>query len=195
MARIEPKDRSKLTELEPIFNQTQMLLGFLPNSMLTMAHKPELLKSFAAMAMTILKPDKVSMQLKTLVANAVSNAASCRYCQAHTAHKAHSLGLDKKLEAIFDYKSSLIFDDSERAAIKLAFGAGSLPNSVTDEDFEDMKKYFDTEQIVEIMAVISLYGFLNRWNDSIATTLEEVAEESAKNMLSDWEIGKHKRDV
>ena len=70
-----------------------------------------------------------------------------------------------------------------------------MPNSVTDEDFEDMKKYFDTEQIVEIMAVISLYGFLNRWNDSIATTLEEVAEESAKNMLSDWEIGKHKRDV
>ncbi len=121
MAWIEPKKRSGIAELEPIFRQVETLMGFLPNSMLTMAYKPELLKTFATMAMTILKPDQVSMELKVLVANAVSSAAICRYCQVHTAHKAHSLGLDKKLSEIFSYQNSEIFDDAERAALKLAF--------------------------------------------------------------------------
>ena len=73
----------------------------------------------------------------------------------------------------------------------LACVVGSTPNSVSDEDFEDLKKHFDTEQIVEIMAVISLYGFLNRWNDTIATMSDQVPLKNAGKSLSKWELGKH----
>lgn len=56
-----------------------------------------------------------------------------------------------------------------------------------------MHEYWDDGQIIEIMAVIVLFGFLNRWNDSLATPLEKEAVESAEKHLAKqgWEIGKH----
>jgi hypothetical protein len=46
---------------------------------------------------------------------------------------------------------------------------------------------------VELLGVIALFGYLNRWNDSMATTLEEGAQASAEQWLSEggWERGKH----
>ncbi len=58
---------------------------------------------------------------------------------------------------------------------------------------EELGKHFSEPQIVELTAVVSLYGFLNRWNDSMATPLEEKPLEFAKKHLSGagWEAGKH----
>jgi hypothetical protein len=41
--------------------------------------------------------------------------------------------------------------------------------------------------------VISLFGFLNRWNDGMATTLESPAEEAGSRHLSafGWDPAKH----
>ena len=48
-------------------------------------------------------------------------------------------------------------------------------------------------EIVEIMGVIALFGYLNRWNDSMGTVMESGAIESGEQWLagSDWEVGKH----
>jgi alkylhydroperoxidase family enzyme len=43
---------------------------------------------------------------------------------------------------------------------------------VTDEDIEALKAHFSDREIVEIVAVLSLYGFLNRWNGTLNTELE-----------------------
>ena len=51
-------------------------------------------------------------------------------------------------------------------------------------------------EIVEIVATISLFGFLNRWNDTMATELEELPEKVAKSTIKDtfgWDIGKHEQ--
>ena len=49
------------------------------------------------------------------------------------------------------------------------------------------------EQIVELLAVVSLYGFFNRWNDSLATPLERLPREFAQEHLGGhgWELGPH----
>ena len=62
-----------------------------------------------------------------------------------------------------------------------------------DADFADLRKYFTDYQIVEIVAVISMFGFLNRWNDTMATTLEPPAAEFATESLGAgaWAAGKH----
>ena len=55
-------------------------------------------------------------------------------------------------------------------------------------------KHFDEEQVVEIVAALSLFGFLNRWNDTMATELEELPADVAKASLGGsfgWEAGKH----
>jgi hypothetical protein len=43
-------------------------------------------------------------------------------------------------------------------------------------------------------AVCSLFGYLNRWNDTMATTLEDVPLATAERVLAGqgWEVGKHR---
>ena len=85
------------------------------------------------------------------------------------------------------------FSEAERAALRLAFHAGQHPNGVTDTDIEDCRAYFSEDQITAIVAVCALCGFLNRWNDTMATTLEAEAHVAATRRLAGrgWTAGKH----
>ena len=98
---------------------------------------------------------------------------------------------DEKIAAIWEFETSDLFSAAERAAISLAIKAGSLPNDANQADFDELAKYFDEEQIVEIVASIALFGFLNRWNDTMATQLEEVPKARIQAALPEWNEGKH----
>src|SRR5262249_57940240 len=77
-----------------------------------------------------------------------------------------------KEEALWEYETSPLFSAAERAALRVAQGAAQVPNAVTDVDFSELKRYYSDAQIVDIVAVIALFGFLNRFNDTMATELE-----------------------
>ncbi|MGE5524455.1 MAG: carboxymuconolactone decarboxylase family protein [Rhodospirillaceae bacterium] len=98
-----------------------------------------------------------------------------------------------KLEAVWEYKTSPLYTTAERVALDFAIAAASQPNAVTDEMFEAMKQHWSEGQIVEILAVVSLFGFMNRWNDSLATPLEEEPREVGERHLArqGWTAGKH----
>ena len=68
-----------------------------------------------------------------------------------------------------------------------------LPNGVGDRHFAELREHWDDGQIVEMMAVIGLFGFLNRWNDTMATDLEDdpLGFASATYADEDWDLGKH----
>jgi len=123
-----------------------------------------------------------------------SRAVGCRYCWAHTANNAVNLAeaSKEKVEAVWEFQTSPLFSDKERVAMNFALAAASVPNGVNNENFGELRKYFDEEEIVEIMSVISIFGWYNRWNDSMATLLEEepltFAHESLKT--GGWEEGK-----
>lgn len=113
---------------------------------------------------------------------------------AHTAGGALRLGIDeKKLEAVWEYKTSPLFEEKERIALDFAIAAASQPNDVSDELFDRMKQYWSEGQIVEITAVVAMFGFMNRWNDTMATPLEEEPIEVGQKHLAPqgWSIGKH----
>ncbi len=192
MTNVEPKVREDLPEMEPLFKMVEAGMGFVPESMFTMAHWPELLKAFGGIGGTVLNSGEIDAGLKQLIAYVVSNAAGCRYCQAHTSHNAQKRGVaGEKVRSAFEFETSPLFDDAERAALDLALHAGMVPNATGPEHFEQLKKHFTDRQIVEIVAVISLFGFLNRWNDTMATTLESQPGEFARVNLDHWEVGKH----
>ncbi len=196
MSHVDPLKQKELDQHKAIFELVEAAMGFVPNSMLTMARKPGLIESFAALAGTIQGPGgKVDDQLKAMIAFVTSRSAGCNYCMAHTSHTAvEKRGVDAaKLEAIWDYERNELFTDAERAALTVAQGAAQVPNATTTEDFAALKKHFDDEQIVEIVAVISLFGFLNRWNDTMATELESEPVGFASEHLSGhgWSVGKH----
>ena len=194
MPRIQTLPRAELSELEKGFAATEARMGFVPNSMLTMAHRPEIAQAFSTMANAILGPGAVPRELKNMISQVCSRAAGCAYCMAHTAHTAGRLGVgDAKEAALWEYETSPFYNEAERAALRVAQGAGQVPNAVTDADFAALKKHFSDDQIVEIVAVISLFGYLNRWNDTMATELEASPLEAGRKFLSPkgWTEGKH----
>jgi uncharacterized peroxidase-related enzyme len=194
MTHINQKKREDLPELEPMFAMVEASMGFIPNSFLTMAHWPELIQSFGPFAGTILGPGEVDSGLKQLIAYVASNASGCRYCQAHTSHVAEKRGVSvDKISEAFEFETSSKFDDAERAALRVALYGAITPNQVEPSHMEDLASHYSEKQIVEIVSVISLFGFLNRWNDTMATTLEDKPNSFAAESLtaSGWDVGKH----
>lgn len=192
MTHIPIKKREDIPEMEPLFKMVEASMGFVPNSMFTMAHWPELLQTFAQFAGTVLGPGEIDAGLKQLIAFVSSNASGCRYCQAHTSHGAEKRGVStEKINAAFEFESSAKFTAAERAALRVALHGGTVPNGVEASHITELAKYYSHKQIVEIISVIALFGFLNRWNDTLATTLEETPTSFASDHLHGWEIGKH----
>ena len=96
-----------------------------------------------------------------------------------------------------DYGQAIKVGLAPHGALDFALAAGSVPNAVTDEMFAAMRKYWSEEQMVEIVGVIATFGFLNRWNDTMATPLEEEPVEVGETYLArgGWSAGKHERAV
>ncbi|MBD3221323.1 carboxymuconolactone decarboxylase family protein [bacterium] len=189
-----PPDHDPATrELAAFFDAT---LGFCPNSVLTMQRRPAIARAFIQLNMAVMdNQGRVTSALKRLVGYVASHAAGCRYCQAHTIRAAERYGAEQeKLAHVWEYRTHPAFDDAERAALDLAVAASSIPNAVTAELQERVRAHWDEGEIVELMGVIALFGYLNRWNDSMATTLEEGAEASGRQWLlpDGWERGKHR---
>lgn len=196
MARIEPLALDELPdEVRPILEYSNSLMGFVANDVLTMARWPALLSAMQPLVGVIYGPGQLDEGLKRLVALVVSSASGCRYCQAHNAHGSSAVpGMTaEKIAAVWDFECSPLFDAAERAALRVATGAGQVPNAVTDEQFAALREFFSEQQILELVGVICLFGFLNRWNDTLATRLESVPLNFANETLpaDRWEPGKH----
>ncbi len=175
MSRINPIENPKNSPLGALFQQAESWMGFMPNDGLIMAHKPDILSSFFDMAKAIYAEGKVDAGLKRMIGHLSSLSSGCQYCSAHTAFGANEKGVKKeKLEQIWEFRTSPLFSDAERAALELAINASIQPNQASDEDFDLLKRYFDNEAIVEIVSVIAMFGFLNRWNSTLNTPLENT---------------------
>jgi uncharacterized peroxidase-related enzyme len=190
-----PLDECSDPELRMTLEHFVATLGFVPNSLLTMQRVPEIAKAVVQLNRAVFDPGgRVDVGFKRLVAHVASLAAGCMYCRAHTAVSATRLGIDdEKMAAIYEYRTSPLFDDRERAALDFAAGAASVPNGVTDDVYEELARHWSDEEIVEILGVVCMFGVFNRWNDSMATPLEAEPLSRAGVLLSvaGWVPGKH----
>ena len=195
MAYLDPLPPDAHPALEETFARFERILGFVPNSLLTMQRRPAIVRAFGELTAAVMDPDgRVVPGFKRLIAHFASRAAGCQYCQAHSLLAAGISGVDgDKLDAVWEYRESPLYSDAERAALDFALAAGSVPNGVDEAIMAEMKRHWTDEQIVEILAAVCLYGFLNRWNDSMATDLEDSPRELGERILSagGWTGGKH----
>jgi uncharacterized peroxidase-related enzyme len=194
-SHVAPLVDEELTDVRDIVDLARRFSGYVPTSFRIMARKPALLRAFSGLVTVVMRePGEIPSELKWLVAHAVSASAGCRYCQAHTAANSAKAGLPAgKIEALMAYEASPLYSPAERAAIGLALAAGRVPNEATRAHFDALRPHFGDSGIVEIVAVISLFGWLNRWNDTLASDLEQSPLEFAKAHLgaSGWSPGKH----
>jgi uncharacterized peroxidase-related enzyme len=194
MANVKPLRRVDLPQYEDLFKVYDEQMGFVPNSFFTMARRPEILEGFRALILAVWNTGTVDPQLKPLVALMASYGAGCRYCQAHEVARAHETGVSlDKISQVHDFERSDLYTAAERAALRLALAAGQHPNGATGEHFAELRRYYDEGQIVEIVAVVAAFGFLNRWNETMATDLEPEPFALAQKTLTglQWEPGRH----
>ncbi|MCW5612955.1 MAG: carboxymuconolactone decarboxylase family protein [Rubrivivax sp.] len=186
----------EIAELAAFFSTT---LGFAPNSVLTMMRRPALARAFTALNRAVMdNQGRVGSELKRLVGHVASRVAGCRYCEAHTIRAAARFGAAEgaapaRLEAVWDFRTSPLFSAAERAALEFAAAAAQVPGAVTPAIAAELRRHWDEGEIVEIAGVVALFGFLNRWNDAMATELEAPAAADGERWLAaqGWQRGKH----
>lgn len=182
-------------ELSALITLYEETLGFCPNSVLTMSHRPEIAKSFVALNKAVMdNHGRVTSALKRLIGYISSHAAGCRYCQAHTIRAAERYGAEAdQMAHIWSFETHPAFSPAERAALSFARAASLIPNVVDEGVKHALQEHWTDGEIVEIAGVVALFGYLNRWNDSMGTTLEGPAVESGRKWLDQdgWTTGKH----
>ena len=154
--------------------------GFTANSMLTLSHRPEIAEAVLGLIRAVVRtPDgTVDPALRWMVAHVTSLSNGCTYCSAHTFKNGADNGVpQEKLDEIWSFETSEIFSNAERAALRVALTGGQCPSYASPEDMAELRRHFSTAQVVEIGAVIALFGFNNRWNALMETDVEpEVTE-------------------
>jgi len=194
MAHLEPLDYDDISDdgvRETIKNYEQ-LRGFVPNSIRTMARRPSLVKAFMQLNKAVLYDGTVPEATKMLVSLAVSLATGCRYCQSHMTNLSAIYNVpDEKISALLEFEESDLFTGPEKAAINLAFKSANTPSEAQESDFDLLKEHYSEGEIVEIVGTISLFGYLNRWNDTMATQVEMIPGNVTKRILKNWDEGKH----
>ncbi|MEM8801174.1 MAG: carboxymuconolactone decarboxylase family protein [Pseudomonadota bacterium] len=192
MPHIDPLDRSELSQFEDKFARYDKIRGFLPNSILTMGRRPNIAAAFMQLNQAVLYEGTVPEALKMMVALMTSMATGCRYCQGHMANLSHVYEVsDEKIAAVWECETSSLFTDAEKAALVLAREAAGVPNTVEAAHFKALKAHFNDAEIVEIVGAIALFGYHNRWNDTMATDMETHPGSVAKSVMPDWDGGKH----
>lgn len=195
MPLVDPLPEDHYPELIDLIQFFRGPLGTVPNSVLTMQRRPKVARAFTELNKAVMENlGRVTAEQKRLIGFIASQAAGCRYCQAHTILAAERFGATAdRMAAIWDYAQSPLFTDAEKAAFDFALAAASVPNAVTPEIAEELKKHWTADEIVEILGVVALFGYLNRWNDSMATTLEPIGISAGERNLANrgWTPGRH----
>lgn len=189
---IDKNANEETAEMAKFYEET---LGFTPNSLFTMMHRPRIARAFLEMNQSVMEnKGRVTSSLKRELAYLSSMTAGCRYCEAHAIRAADRYGSEQdRLHHIWDYKTYGAFTDGERAIFDFAIAASQVPNAVTDEIADNLRAHWDEGEIVEILGVVALFGYLNRWNDSMGTQLEDPAADDGEKYLGikGWNRGKH----
>ncbi|MEM9605455.1 MAG: carboxymuconolactone decarboxylase family protein [Pseudomonadota bacterium] len=159
-----------------------------------MGHWPALRAQFNALITVVTDENTLSVSFKQELFTMASLASGCQHCQSHGAFHLNALGVDTaRIRALWEYETSELFTDAERAALDLVRAASQSPNATTAAHVEALRVHYSNAEIIEILAVNSLAAWLNRWNDTIATVTDQESVDWATENLSDvgWHIGKH----
>jgi alkylhydroperoxidase family enzyme len=82
-----------------------------------------------------------------------------------TAEQIAALGRD-------DWSASGLFDEREKAVVRLAEKLTRAPASVTDDDVTRLRHWFGDAHLVELTLVIGTMNLTNRFNQCLAVELE-----------------------
>lgn len=169
MSRISRLDRSEVTpEMAALYDKAFAQRGNVPNMFRVMAHRPEIFATMQAHFAAVLNTGTVSTKLKELIIVRTSQVNETPYCLASHTILARNLGwTDYQLAHLADWPTRPDFSLAEKAALRLAETVTRDAHAVSDEQYAELRSFFDEGEIVELLCAIGLFNYFNRFNNAL----------------------------
>lgn len=154
---------------------------------------PEMYDQLKELRITIFSSEP-GLVTNLMVFTVASQASGCRHCTAHGAYSLTNFGMPvEKVQALWEFETSDLFDDRERAALAFAAAAGVTPRDVTAQHHADLRAHFSDAEVRTLFGVAAVAGFMNTYNDSLATVTDQGSVDWALEHLGPlgWNPGKH----
>ncbi len=105
---------------------------------------------------------------RELVALMVSWLNACERCVEVHGAMAERLGIDRAtLDDLVDYGRSPRFAEPERAALAAAVALTREPRGLPPNLRDALDRHFEAAQVVELIALIGVYNYVNRANNAL----------------------------
>lgn len=141
--------------------------GNIPNMYRVFAHRPWILTTMDAHFAAVMGSGNLPLKLREMLALQTSLANGSHYCTSSHTVLAERTGTTKEqVAALLDFESGP-FDDREKAALRFGLAMTRDASRVPDAVFEQLPRWFDEGEIVEIAAVVGLFNYFNRFNEAL----------------------------
>jgi len=179
MSRISKLERSEITpDLVTLYDKIFAQRGNVPNMFRTMAHRPEIFSTMMAHFSAVLNTGTVPTKLKELIIVRTSQLNVTPYCLASHTILARGLGWsDDQLSNLAQWQTREDFTPAEKAAIRLAETVTLNANSLSDEQFAELRSFYNDGEIVELLCSIGLFNYFNRFNNALQMEPTEPGED------------------
>ncbi|MGH9863275.1 MAG: carboxymuconolactone decarboxylase family protein [Candidatus Acidiferrales bacterium] len=172
MARIRPipKERAAVV-LRNLYDAAEKQFGAVPHLFQTMAHRPELLLTFANFHRELWTGGAVEGKIKELAGARAAALNGGPYSITHHGAAGERTGLSEQQQAAVqrdDWPASGVFDERERAVVRLAENLTRAPASITDEDIQALRRWFGEAHLVELALLIATVNLTSRFSQCFA---------------------------
>jgi uncharacterized peroxidase-related enzyme len=159
---------SAASEVQPILEKLTQNFGKVPAFFGTMARVPEAFAAFMPFYAAVIEHGTVEKKYKELAYLKASLTNGCEYCfRAHSASGKKNGVTDEQIKALAFFHRSPAFDAKEKAVILFAERVTRGASAIRAAALQELKQYFNDDQIVELTLATSMANFTNRFNDAM----------------------------
>jgi len=174
MARVRDVEIHELPEdVQPIYRRFASEYGPFLNQVKVFAHRPSAVRHIMGLLLDFADEQILPKRYLEIALVVVSKINECRYCVAHHTPRLIEQGLSAEAVANILEPDVDGFDEVDMLVRDYAVQVTNNFQYMRDQIFEDMKKHFTEEQIVELTLRTALCGFFNRFNDVMQIGMED----------------------
>lgn len=166
MAIIPSLEKNQIEEIaREVYERFEKQTGKVPEWVKVMAHNPKILKEFTELFKVIMGEGKIEPLLKWKIAFVISDSLKCPFCVDVTIKMLKSLGAtDQVVEKV---EKGEIENEDEKELLALVKEVTLKANVCTPELLTELKKDFSEKEIIEIVSIIGLFNYINRFNNTL----------------------------
>ena len=167
MALIPSLEKDKVKDVaKPVYEKFEKEMGKVPEWVKVMAHRPEILKEFTELFKVIMGEGEIKPYLKWKMAYTISEMLKCPFCVDVTKKMLEKFGAtEKMMKKTTDDK---VLKEAEKEILELVKDITDDAHLDHPEIFMRLKEKLTEAQIIEIISVIGLFNYINRFNNTLA---------------------------